>query len=205
MSDETETVGSAVVLAGGRSRRMGRPKALLPFGGQPLILHVVRRIRSLFPDIVVAAAPEQELPELPAALVCDDVAYQGPVGGMCRGLRACKGAGAFVTSCDLPFLNLSLVSHLASRLPGHDVVAPYWKGRLQPLHAVYRRGVLPLLEQQLRRGELRPVSLYDKVRTLEVDEDEVRAFDPEGLSFFNVNTPDDYARARSLCSEVHFR
>lgn len=205
MSDETETVGSAVVLAGGRSRRMGRPKALLPFGGQPLILHVVRRIRSLFPDIVVAAAPEQELPELPAALVCDEVAYRGPVGGMCRGLRACKGAGAFVTSCDLPFLNLSLVSHLASRLPGHDVVAPYWKGRLQPLHAVYRRGVLPLLEQQLRRGELRPVSLYDKVRTLEVDEDEVRAFDPEGLSFFNVNTPDDYARARSLCSEVHFR
>ncbi len=205
MSDETETVGSAVVLAGGRSRRMGRPKALLPFGGQPLILHVVRRIRSLFPDIVVAAAPEQELPELPAALVRDDVAYQGPVGGMCRGLRACKGAGAFVTSCDLPFLNLSLVSHLASRLPGHDVVAPYWEGRLQPLHAVYRRGVLPLLEQQLWRGELRPVSLYDKVRTLEVDEDEVRAFDPEGLSFFNVNTPDDYARARSLCSEVHFR
>lgn len=205
MSDETEAVGSAVVLAGGRSRRMGRPKALLPFGGQPLILHVVRRIRSLFPDIVVAAAPEQELPELPAALVRDDVAYRGPVGGMCRGLRACKGAGAFVTSCDVPFLNLSLVSHLASRLPGHDVVAPYWEGRLQPLHAVYRRGVLPLLEQQLRRGELRLVSLYDKVRTLEVDEDEVRAFDPEGLSFFNVNTPDDYARARSLCSEVHFR
>lgn len=205
MSDETEAVGSAVVLAGGRSRRMGRPKALLPFGGQPLILHVVRRIRSLFPDIVVAAAPEQELPELPAALVRDEVAYRGPVGGMCRGLRACKGAGAFVTSCDLPFLNLSLVSYLASRLPGHDVVAPYWEGRLQPLHAVYRRGVLPLLEQQLRRGELRPVSLYDKVRTLEVDEDEVRAFDPEGLSFFNVNTLDDYARARSLCSEVHFR
>lgn len=182
---------------------MGRPKALLPFGGQPLILHVVRRLRSLFPDTVVVAAPEQELPELPAALVRDEVAYQGPVGGMCRGLRACKGDGVFVASCDAPFLDLSLVSHLASRLSGHDVVAPYWEGRLQPLHAVYRRGVLPLLEQQLRCGELRPVSLYDKVRTLKVHEDEVRAFDPEGLSFFNVNTPDDYARALSLCSEVH--
>ena len=177
---------------------MGRPKALLPFGGQPLILHVVRRLRRLFSDIVVVAAPGQELPELPATLVRDEVAYQGPVGGMCRGLRACKGAGVFVVSCDAPFLNLSLASHLASRLPGHDVVAPYWEGRLQPLHAVYRRGVSPLLEQQLRRGELRPVFLYDRVRALKVDEDEVRAFDPEGLSFFNVNTPDDYARARAL-------
>ena len=202
MSGESDKVGSAVVLAGGKSRRMGRPKAMLPFGGEPLIVQVLRRLESLFPDIVVVAAPGQELPDLPATMVRDEVAYQGPVGGICYGLRACRSAAGFVTSCDVPFLSVPLVSHLASRLPDHDVVVPYWEGRLQPLHAVYRRSVLPLLEQQLERGELRPVFLYDKVRTLKVEEDEIRAYDPDGSSFFNMNTPEDYADALARWQDV---
>ena len=181
---------------------MGRAKALLPFGGEPLIAHVVRRLRLLLPDVVVVAAPGQELPELPVTLVRDQVAYQGPVGGICYGLGACHSAAAFVTSCDVPFLSLPLVEHLASRLPDQDVVVPYWQGRLQPLHAVYRRAVLPLLEQQLERGELRPVFLYDKVRTLRVEEDEIRAVDPDGSSFFNMNTPEDYAAALARWEET---
>lgn len=174
---------------------MGRPKSMLPFGGEPLIVQVIRRLAPLFPDMVVVAAPDQELPELQATLVRDEVAYQGPVGGICYGLGACNSAAAFVTSCDVPFLSLPLVSCLTSRLPGHDVVVPYWEGRLQPLHAVYRRSVLPLLAQQLERGELRPVFLYDKVRTLKVEEEEIRAVDADGSSFFNMNTPEDYAAA----------
>lgn len=195
MTGESDKVGSAVVLAGGKSSRMGRPKAMLPFGGEPLIVHVVRRLGLLFPDVVVVAAPGQELPELPVTLVRDDVAYQGPVGGIVYGLRASGSAAGYVTSCDVPFLSLPLVSHMASRLPGHDVVVPYWEGRPQPLHAVYRRSVLPLLEGQLERGELRPVFLYDKVRTLKVEEDEIRTVDPDGSSFFNMNTPEDYSAA----------
>ena len=181
---------------------MGRPKAMLSFGGEPLIVQVIRRLELLFPDIVVVAAPEQELPDLPVTLVRDAVAYQGPVGGICYGLRACNGAAGFVTSCDVPFLSLPLISYLTSRLTDHDVVAPYWEGRLQPLHAVYRRSVLPLLEQQLQRDELRPVFLYDKVRTLKVEEDEIRAVDPDGSSFFNMNTPEDYAEALARWQET---
>ncbi len=202
MSGETDKVGSAIVLAGGMSRRMGRPKAMLPFGGEPLIVQVLRRLESLFPDIVVVTAPEQELPDLSATLVRDEVAYQGPVGGICYGLRACNSAAGFVTSCDVPFLSLPLISCLTSRLTDHDVVVPYWEGRLQPLHAVYRRSVLPLLERQLQRGELRPVFLYDKVRTLKVEEDEIRAVDPDGSSFFNMNTPEDYADALARWQEA---
>ncbi len=174
---------------------MGRPKAMLPFGEEPLVTLVIRGLATLFSDIVLVAAPGQELPELPVTLVRDEVAHQGPVGGLCYGLRECRSAAAFVTSCDVPFLSLPLVSHLAARLPRHDVVVPHWEGRLQPLHAVYRRSVLPLLEGQLRRGELRPVFLYDKVRTLKLEEDEIRVLDPDGSSFFNMNTPDDYERA----------
>ena len=202
MTGESDKVGSAVVLAGGKSSRMGRPKAMLPFGGEPLIVQVVRRLGLLFPDIVVVAAPGQELPELPVTLVRDEVAYQGPVGGIRYGLGACDSVAAFVTSCDVPFLSLPLVEHLASRLSQHDVVVPHWEGRFQPLHAVYRRSVLPLLEQQLQRGELRPVFLYDKVRTLKMEEDEVRAFDPDGSSFFNMNAPEDYAAALARWQET---
>lgn len=186
---------SAGILAGGKSSRMGRPKALLPFDGEPLIVHIVRQLQGLLADIVVVAAPEQELPPLPVTLVRDDVAYQGPVGGIYYGLRAIGKEVCFVTSCDVPFLNLSLISYLISQIENYDVVAPYWQDRFQPLHAVYRRSVLPLLQQQLERGELRPIFLYEKVRTRKVGEDEIRRFDPEGLSFLNMNTPEDYQAA----------
>ncbi|MEK7340920.1 MAG: molybdenum cofactor guanylyltransferase, partial [Candidatus Binatota bacterium] len=192
---QTIADATAIILTGGQSSRMGRPKALLPFDGGPLIAHIVRTLERLFSDIVVVAAPGQELPPLPVTLVRDVVAYQGPVGGICYGLRAATREIGFVTSCDAPFLNLRLISHLISQISNHDVVVPYWQSRFQPLHALYRRSVTPLFEEQLKRGELRPIFLFDKVRTREVHEDEIRRFDPEGLSFLNMNTPEDYQGA----------
>lgn len=186
---------TAVVLTGGKSSRMGRPKALLQFDGEPLIAHIVRRLGRVFAETVVVAAPDQELPTLPAALVRDQVAYQGPVSGIYHGLKAATKEVCFVTSCDAPFLNLSLISHLLSQIPDWDVVVPFWQERFQPLHAVYRRSVAPLFHEQLERNELRPISLYPKVRTREIHEGEVRRFDPEGLSFLNMNTPEDYQEA----------
>ena len=186
---------TAVILAGGKSSRMGRPKALLPFDNDPLIVHVVRALKFMFAEAVVVAAPEQELPPLPALLVRDEVAYQGPVGGIYYGLKAAQGKFCFVTSCDVAFTNLSLISFLISQISNYDVVVPYWQERFQPLHAVYRRSVMPLLKEQLERGELRPIFLYDKVRTRKIGEDEIRCLDPDGLSFLNMNTPEDYEEA----------
>jgi molybdopterin-guanine dinucleotide biosynthesis protein A len=186
---------TAVVLTGGKSSRMGRPKALLPFDDEPLIAHIIRRLGRIFAETVVVAAPDQELPPLPVALVHDQVAYQGPVSGIYHGLKAATKEVCFVTSCDAPFLNLTLISHLISQITDWDVVVPFWQERFQPLHAVYRRSVAPLLHEQLERSELRPISLYPKVRTREISEDEVRRFDPEGLSFLNMNTPQDYQAA----------
>jgi molybdenum cofactor guanylyltransferase len=189
---------TAIVLAGGRSSRMGRPKALLPFDGEPLIVHIVRTLQPLFDEIVVVAAPGQALPPMPVRLVRDDVAFQGPVGGIYYGLTASSGETCFITSCDSAFLNVNLIAHLLALSAGYDVVVAQWEGRLQPLHAAYRRTVLPILGVQLERGDLRPVNLFDKVRTRRVDEDEIRRFDPDGSSFFNMNTPDDYAEAQRL-------
>jgi molybdopterin-guanine dinucleotide biosynthesis protein A len=189
---------SAIILTGGKSSRMGRSKALLPFANEPLILHIVRALERKFKQIIGVGAPDQELPVLPAKVVRDEVAYQGPVGGIYYGLRAATGTAAFVTSCDAAFLSLPFISFLQSKILNYDVVAPYWQDRFQPLQAVYRRSVLPLLKEQLERGELRPIFLYDKVRTYKVSEEEIRRFDSEGLSFFNMNAPEDYARALQL-------
>jgi molybdopterin-guanine dinucleotide biosynthesis protein A/molybdopterin converting factor small subunit len=200
--DQAVRDATAVVLAGGKSSRMGRPKPLLLFDGEPLITHIVRGLKQMFTETVIVAAPEQELPDLPVSLVRDEVAYQGPVGGIYYGLNAASGEFCFVTSCDVPFLNAALISRLMAQISNNDVVVPYWEDRFQPLHAVYRRSVLPLLKEQLDRGELRPIYLFDKVRTLKIGEDEIRLFDPEGLSFLNMNTPDDYERALQRWSEL---
>lgn len=192
---------TAVVLTGGKSSRMGRPKALLRFDDEPLIVHVVRGLKRIFAEAVVVAAPDQELPSLPVTLVRDEVAYQGPVGGIYYGLKASTKEICFVTSCDAPFLNLPLIAYLLSQIANCDVVVPHWQGRFQPLHAVYRTSVLPLLKTQLERGELRPIFLYEKVRTKKVQEHEIRRLDPEGLSFVNMNSPEDYEAALARWSE----
>ena len=192
---------AAVILVGGKSSRMGRAKALLPFDNEPLIAHVVRRLKSWFPEIIVVAAPDQELPELSAVLVRDEIAYQGPVSGIYHGLKAATKDVCFVTSCDAPFLNFELIDHLLEQISEYDVVVPFWQERFQPLHAIYRTSVVPLLKEQLERGELRPIFLYDKVRTRKIQEAEIRRLDPEGLSFLNMNSPADYVAALQLWRE----
>jgi molybdopterin-guanine dinucleotide biosynthesis protein A len=187
---------TAIILAGGRSSRMGAPKALLPFDDEPLIVHLVRKLQAMFADVVVVAAPGQQLPPLPVTLVHDEVAYQGPVGGIVYGLRAARDDYAFVTSCDSAFLCEKLIEYLRSLKDDFDVVVPRWDNRFQPLMAVYSKAVLPILEEQLARGDLRPVSLFTRVRTREISEEEVRRVDPDGTSFFNMNTPADYEEAR---------
>ena len=186
---------SGIVLAGGRSSRMGTPKAVLPFGGVPLITRIVDILRPLCGEVIVVASPGQDLPALPVTLVRDEVPDQGPVGGMYYGLKAARRYASFVTACDSPFLNPTLIAYLVSQLAHHDAVVPQWNGRPQPLHAVYRTSVWPFLAEQLDRGELRAAALFERVRTRTCEEREIRKFDPEGLSFVSMNTPEEYAAA----------
>src|SRR6185436_20197597 len=97
--------------------------------GEPLITHVVRALKKMFAEAVVVAAPEQELPSLPAVLVRDEVAYQGPVSGIYHGLKAATKEVCFVTSCDAPFLNFELIDHLLEQISDYDVVVPFWQER----------------------------------------------------------------------------
>ena len=111
--DDQQIVGvAAIILAGGKSSRMGRPKALVTFGEQPLIAHLVRLLQQLFNKIIIVAAPEHELPDLQATVVRDELPFQGPVGGIYYGLRAAGEESAFVTSCDAPFLKRPIAKHI---------------------------------------------------------------------------------------------
>ena len=205
MNREQSRSGAAIILAGGKSSRMGRPKATLDFDGSPLIVHIVRKLELLFAQIIVVAAPGQEIPAMGIDLVRDEVPYQGPVGGIYYGMRASEHPICFVTSCDAPFLSVSLISHLLSQISDYDVVVPEWEERLQPLYAVYRSSVLSTLQEQLERNELRPIFLYDKVRTRKISAEEIRRVDPEGLSFLNMNTPADYEMALRRWQEIRQR
>jgi molybdenum cofactor guanylyltransferase len=202
---DSTTVKSAsvVILAGGRSARMGQPKAMLRLGGITLIERTVIELARAFDDIVVVAAPESEAIELPAlgavTIVHDESAYQGPVGALARGLRAVRHELAFACSCDLPMLRSEVASWMLSLTDEHDAAAiPQIGERLQTLHAVYRRRCADALDAMLARGEHRLTTVADTVNARIVSEDEYRRADPDALSCFNINTPEDYARAVKL-------
>jgi molybdenum cofactor guanylyltransferase len=194
---------SAIILAGGRSARMGQPKATLRLGGITLIERTVIELARAFDDVVVVAAPESAANELPAlgavTIVHDENAYRGPVGALARGLRAASHELAFACSCDLPMLHSEVASWLLSLIGERDDAAiPRVGERLQPLHAAYRRRCAGALDAMLARGEHRLSTVADAVNARIVSEDEYRRADPDALSCFNINTPEDYARAKTL-------
>jgi molybdopterin-guanine dinucleotide biosynthesis protein A len=193
---------SAIVLAGGRSSRMGRPKAALELDGRTIIDRIITELRRVAADIVVVAAPDGVEPtfDIPqgARIVRDELAYQGPLLALARGLDAIAGDGAFACSCDLPLLNGNLAAALVAMLDDYDAVIPEVGGKLQPLHAVYRKRCADALRALASRGENRLTAIADAVRTRRIGENELRALDPELRSFLNVNTPEDLARVREL-------
>jgi molybdenum cofactor guanylyltransferase len=187
----------AIVLSGGRSTRMGRDKASLPFGGEPMLRRVVRLLEPLVEETVVVARRDQPLPSLPAAVtvVHDEVEDQGPLGGLGPGLGAATADALYVTGCDVPFLQPAVVTLLFERLGGHDVAVARAGGYTHPLAAVYRRTVREPLAQLFFLGRRRPIDLFAVVDTTYVEEEALRAVDPELMTLANLNTPEAYEDA----------
>jgi molybdopterin-guanine dinucleotide biosynthesis protein A len=190
---------SGVILAGGKSRRMGgSPKALLPFGGRPLIQHVAETLRSVLPECLLVTNTPDLYAFLGLPMVGDVFPEGGSLGGLYSGLLAASGEAAFSVACDMPFVSAPLVAYLAGRAGEGDVVIPEVAGELQTLHAVYGKACLGPMERRLRAGQLRVVGFFDEVRVVRVDAAIVRRFADPDVAFMNLNTPDDVARARTL-------
>jgi molybdopterin-guanine dinucleotide biosynthesis protein A len=192
------TVGG-IVLAGGKSARMGRPKATLPFGPELMVQRVVRLLRSVVEPIVVVAAPRQDLPALPKGIVIafDEREARGPLEGLLAGLKAMQplADAAFATSCDVPLLEPAFVQAVIDRLGDAEIAVAVEDGFAHPLAAVYRTSVLPVIEQLLAADQLRPAYLFDKVPTRRIPVEELRQFDANLATLRNCNRPDDYQAA----------
>jgi molybdopterin-guanine dinucleotide biosynthesis protein A len=193
---------TGVVLAGGKSRRMGgSPKALLEFGGRPLIQHIVETLGSVCPDCLIVTNSPQLYAFLDRPMVGDVFPEGGALGGIYSGLAAAPGQAALSVACDMPFLSPELLAYLAGRAPEADVVIPDVAGELQPLHAVYGKACLPAMERRLVQGRLKITGFFDEVRVLRIATEEIARLADPALVFANLNTPDDLARARALWSE----
>jgi molybdopterin-guanine dinucleotide biosynthesis protein A len=190
---------SGVILAGGKSRRMGgSPKALLPFGGRPLIERIAETLESVLPQCLVVTNSPGLYEFLGLPMVGDVFPAGGSLGGIYSGLLAAPGDAALCVACDMPFLSAPLLAHLASRAEEADVVIPESAGELQTLHAVYGKACLAPMARRLRAGQLKITAFFDEVRVLRLPDEAIRPFaDPE-RAFANLNTPDDLARARAL-------
>jgi molybdopterin-guanine dinucleotide biosynthesis protein A len=190
----------AVVLCGGESRRMGRPKAWLPFGEELMLERVVRLAGTVAQPMIVVAAPGQGLPALAAdvAIVRDSVSGRGPLQGLAAGLAAFDNSVdlIYATATDVPFLEPRWMTRLVELAAGYDLVIPHVAGFYHPLAALYRpAAVLPAIESLLLADRLRPVFLVEAVKTRVVDEGEMRAVDPALDTLRNLNYPEDYERA----------
>lgn len=188
-----------IVLCGGRSSRMGLPKATLPFGDELMLQRVVRLLGELVQPIVVVAAADQELPALSGDVIVtrDEREGRGPLEGLRAGLTAITAHcdAAYATSCDVPLLAPGFVQFMLDALSNHQIAVPVEGGFHHPLAAVYRTAVLPHIESLLAADRLRPVFLFDEVDTHVVPVEQLKHDDPELRTLANLNHPQDYLNA----------
>jgi molybdopterin-guanine dinucleotide biosynthesis protein A len=192
------TIGG-IILCGGQSQRMGRPKAWLPFGDELMLPRVVRLLRAAVGPVVVVAAPDQEVPPLPTEVVIvrDEERGRGPLQGLAAGLTALgdRAEAAYVSSCDVPFLQPPFVRRMVDLLGDQAICVPQVGGYHHTLAAVYRVTVLPMVRELLAANRLRPFFLFDAAPTRVVVAEELIEVDPGLQTLRNLNTPEEYRAA----------
>jgi molybdopterin-guanine dinucleotide biosynthesis protein A len=186
---------TGIVLSGGENRRMGTDKAFLKVAGIPMIEHALRSLKSVFHELIIVTNAPERYAAYNVNVVTDAFEKRGPLTGIYSGLVRSSNEYNFVVACDMPFLNPALLAYMAGLAEGHDVVVPSLAGLLEPLHAVYRKRLIPLIEDEIRHDRKRIQELFEKVDTRYVTEQEIDRFDPERKSFKNLNTPKDYEEA----------
>lgn len=187
---------AGVILAGGKSKRMGQNKALLKVNGERMIETAYRRMSELFDEVLLVTNSPELYDFIPCRKIADIYPDMGPLGGIHAALTNCTAARAFVTACDMPGLNPLLVCELSSLRGGEDSVVPETPGGREPLHAVYDKSCLPGMEKMLQAGERSILSFLDRAKVRLVPRERIAVLDPDFSSFRNINTPEDY---RLLC------
>ena len=190
---------AGLILCGGDSRRMGKPKACLPFGDEPLLSRVVSQLSEVVAPIVVVGATDMPLPPLPAGVeyLCDRQPDRGPLEGLRVGLAALasQAPAAFVVGCDYPFVAPAYIERLATLSAGHDAAVVRVDGRFHPLAAVYRTSLVANIDELLGSGRSALLDLITQSNVRLVEPTELADLPSPLASLQNVNTPEEYAAA----------
>jgi molybdopterin-guanine dinucleotide biosynthesis protein A len=195
---------TSIILAGGKSSRLGQNKALETIGAKSLIQWVVDHLATLGTEIIIATAHGETIPcssSTEIRIAADLYPGKGPLVGIYSGLIASSCPRAIVVGCDMPFLSVGLLDYMLQISSTFDVVVPQTRAKVEPLCAVYSKNCLASIHNLLERDELRLSELINMVKVRYIKEDEINRFDPEHLSFFNVNTQADLARATKLAAD----
>ena len=195
---------TGVILAGGKSRRMGENKALMRLGDNTLIGHVIHRMRRVTDELLLVTNSPTEYAHLGVSMHGDIFPGTGALGGVYTGLTHASHDTVLCVACDSPFLEPKLLTYLVSVLGEYDAVMPETfthqddtQTTLQTLCAAYSKRCLPIIALMLRESELRVHALQERVHIKHVSPKVWQKFDPDGISFFNINTPEDFERADS--------
>lgn len=185
---------TALILAGGDSRRMGQDKAALVLDGKTLLERVTATMQSVFPKVIVSVRQPRSGVELPQ--VYDEQASSGPLAGLIAGLAQADTPWVFAVACDMPFVTRAVVIHLAALRNGFQAVVPVVGGYNQPLAAFYAASALEAMRASLAAGDKSLRGALEKLKVRYVSEAELRECDPQLRSFFDLDTPQDFQAAQ---------
>ncbi|MEN6507980.1 MAG: molybdenum cofactor guanylyltransferase [Smithella sp.] len=197
MTDKKSNI-TGIILAGGNNTRMGTNKAFLEINGVRLIDKTINIYRGLFSEIIIVTNDPLSYLEFTNATVITDIYKgKGALGGIYTGLFYSKNTYAFVSACDMPYLNKDFIEYLAGQSGKHDVIVPVLAEGYQPLHAIYSRNCLPSIKRLLMLDKLKVTGFYRDMRVLGVSEEQILPFNKNGRLFQNLNTPQDVERVQN--------
>jgi len=185
---------TVAVQAGGQSRRMGKDKSFVLFGGRPLIEIVLEKVSGLGDELILITNKPAAYAHLGLPLFPDVYPNHGSLGGIYTAVYHATFPHTLVVACDMPWLNRDLLRYMISLRNTADVIIPRWQKFPEPLHAIYSKACLPAIQASLKAGQLKITRFFPQINVRYVEPEEIRRFDRHGRSFANINTPDDLAK-----------
>lgn len=189
---------TGIILAGGENTRMGKNKAFLQVKGKKIIDRTMEIFGEIFEEIILVTNSNSilEYEHFTCQLVTDLIPGKGSLGGIYTGLFYSSSFYSFVTACDMPFLNKEFIKYLTTRLDNFDVIVPRSPDGLQPLHAFYSQRCLKPVEELLKKDNLKITAFYPQIKLKEITPEEITSFDSKFISFFNLNSPQDWKKMK---------